>query len=469
MRRLVRRKLKSRWNLFVHASLYYKVAVSLFLVFSVTILVLTAQLENNMQKNHIELVKNELKSIATLTAASVDGDVVATWRKPEQQQSEQYLAIKKSLTNIKDSNSDIQDIYIMRKGVADRALVFLLEVDESEEAAVFNELYDTQNAPDILEGFVQPSVDREFTTDKWGMTLSGYAPIRNSQGEAVAIIGIDFDATVIQAGIEQRKTQILLYSLASMGVMLLISLILAKSIVVRLNRVKRAVDVILEDDLHSQTFRTENDEINLLAARVNNLIRKVTVEQEQVLVAIIMTLVNTLEVKDRYTHGHSTEVAIMTTDIMEQLEVDDDEKFSIHFAALLHDIGKIGIADNILNKTGRLTDAEFDIIRQHPVIGAKILESIPSLQEIQEIVKHHHERYDGRGYPDGVAGADIVLGARIIAVADSFQAMISDRPYRQGMSQAAAMEELARNIGSQFDPEVVEVFLAICQEKQYKT
>jgi len=111
---------------------------------------------------------------------------------------------------------------------------------------------------------------------------------------------------------------------------------------------------------------------------------------------------------------------------------------------------------------------EFDIIRQHPVIGAKILEGIPSLNQIRKIVKHHHERYDGRGYPGGVVGQDISFGSRIIAVADSFQAMISDRPYRQGMTQAAAMEELKRNKATQFDPEIVDVFLEICETKKYK-
>lgn len=461
-------RIGSRWNPLAHTSLYIKVVFILFIVFSITILALTYQLEKNMQEQHIDLVKNELKSIASIVAASIDGDAVASWHNPEQQQTEQYIAIKRALVNVREANSDIQDIYIMRKGLIDRTLVFLLDVYEGEDAAAFNELYDSQASPDMLIGFEKTSVDRDFTTDKWGTTLSGYAPIKNSLGVTVAIVGIDFDANDIQAGIGQRREKILIYSFVSMLSMLFISLILAKSIVARLNRVQRAVDIILEDESHTHQFYKGKDEVNLLAFRVNNLIKKVAVEKEQILIAIIMTLVNTLEVRDEYTHGHSAEVAVIATDIMEEINLDMEERFTINFAALLHDIGKIGIADTILNKTGKLTDDQFAVIRQHPVIGGKILEAIPSLQQIQEIVRHHHERYDGKGYPDRLVGQDISLGARIIAVADSFQAMISDRPYRQGMSQVAAMAELERNKGTQFDPEIVDVFLKICRSKKYK-
>jgi hypothetical protein len=214
-----------RWNP-VHASLYFKLVIILFLVFSVTVLGLTYQLEKNLEENHISLVQNELKSIATIAAVSIDGDVVATWRSPEQQQTEQYIAIKKYLKNIREAHTHIQDIYILRKGDADRALVFLLEADEGEDAAAFNELYDSAAAPDMLAGFEQPSVDQEFTADKWGLTLSGYAPIKDAAGQTVAIVGIDFDAKNIQEGIEERREQMLLYSAVSMLLMLLVSLIL---------------------------------------------------------------------------------------------------------------------------------------------------------------------------------------------------------------------------------------------------
>ncbi|CQR72700.1 HD-GYP domain [Sporomusa ovata] len=438
----------------------------MFLVFTVTVLALTYQLEKNIADSHIELVKDELKSIAAITAVSINGDFVDDLREPEQQKTEQYMAIKRFFAQLMEANQKINDIYIMRKGATNKELVFLVDADP--DPAEFDELYDAEVAPEMISGFSRPAVDAEFTTDKWGMTLSGYAPVKNSRGETVAIIGIDYDARSIQDGIGQRQKQILLYSLVSMVIMLFISLILAKSIISRLNRVKRAVDIILEDERHTTQFYKEKDEVNLLASRVNKLIQKFTVEKEQILISIIMTLVNTLEVRDQYTHGHSTEVALMATDIMDKLNMDTEEKFMINFAALLHDIGKIGIKDTVLNKTGKLTDAESNIIKQHTVIGAKILEEIPSLNQIQQIVKHHHERYDGRGYPSGLAGQDIFLGSRIIAVADSFQAMISDRPYRKGMSQAVAMEELERNKGTQFDPEIVDVFLEICRAKKYK-
>lgn len=462
-----KRRRFARWNP-VHASLYFKLAVILFLVFSTTIGVLTYQLEKNLEENHFNLVQNELTTIASVGAASINGDTVASWLNPEVQKTEKYIAVKEFLTNLKAANANIQDIYIMRKGAAERALVFLLDIDESEDAATFNQLYDSAGAPEMLAGFERPAADQEYTTDKWGITLSGYAPIKNSQGQVVAIIGVDYDAQSIQGGIAERQEQIIIYSVIGMLVMLGVSLILAKSIVSRLEKVKLAVDSVLEDEIGAQHHYWGRDEVNLLANRVDTLITKVALEREQILISIIMTLVNALELKDPYTHGHSTEVAVMATDIMMQLDMDGDENFTINFAAFLHDVGKIGIADTVLNKKDKLTDEEFDAIKQHSVLGAKILAGIPSLGQIAEIVKYHHERYDGSGYPEGLAGEEIPVGARIIAIADSFQAMISDRPYRKGMSQQAAMEELARNRGAQFDPEIVDAFLKVCRVKKYK-
>ncbi|SDF42428.1 HD-GYP domain-containing protein [Sporomusa acidovorans] len=459
---------QNSWNPLAHASLYSKLLISLFLVFSVTILAVTYQLEKNIEERHIELLKDELRSLAAIAAVTINGDIVDSLREPEQQTTGTYRTLKESLTRFMAANRNIQDIYIMRKGPTADQLFFVVDADP-EEPAPFGELYDAKTAPDMVDAFQQPAVDREFVTDKWGVTLSGYAPVKNSYGESVAIVGIDFDANSLRAGIGQRREQMLLYTVLSMALMLLISLVLATSIVRRLNRVKRAVDIILESDSQTEQIYRGKDEVNLLASRVNNLIEKVAVEKEQILTSIIMALVNTLEVRDRYTHGHSAEVAAIATDIMNKLSLSDTEKFTINFAALLHDIGKIGIADTILNKTGKLTEEEFAIIKRHPAIGAKILEGIPSMNQISQIIKHHHERYDGKGYPDKLTGRDILLGARIIAVADSFQAMISDRTYRQGMSQAEAMEELARNKGTQFDTDIVEVFLDICKTKQYKT
>lgn len=175
----------------------------------------------------------------------------------------------------------------------------------------------------------------------------------------------------------------------------------------------------------------------------------------------IQVLANAMDSKDPYTHGHSRRVARYSVMIAREMGLPDNEQEDIYFAALLHDIGKIGIRDNILCKPGKLTDEEYRIIKEHPVISAQILEPVEFLKDKIPMVKHHHERYDGRGYPDGLKGENIPLGARIITVADSFDAMTSDRSYRRRMDFNRAIEELKNCSGAQFDPEIVDLFVKV--------
>lgn len=128
-------------------------------------------------------------------------------------------------------------------------------------------------------------------------------------------------------------------------------------------------------------------------------------------------------------------------------------------AGLLHDIGKIGISDTVLNKAGRLTDEEFKLVQTHAIIGEDVVRPIGFLRDVSQVIRHHHERYDGRGYPDGLKGEEIPLAARILAVADAFDAMIHDRVYRAAMSVDEAVAELVKGKGTQFDPQVVDVFI----------
>lgn len=175
----------------------------------------------------------------------------------------------------------------------------------------------------------------------------------------------------------------------------------------------------------------------------------------------ITALAAAVEAKDPYTYGHSGQVTDLTLAIAAEMDLDEDETELLRKAALLHDIGKIGVDGAILNKTGPLDEAEFREIKHHPEIAANILASLDFLEDIVPLVLHHHERWDGKGYPAGIAGTDIPLGARIICVADSYDAMTSDRTYRLGMPRAKALAELARNAGTQFDPDVVAAYLRV--------
>ena len=174
----------------------------------------------------------------------------------------------------------------------------------------------------------------------------------------------------------------------------------------------------------------------------------------------VYTLAETIEKRDPYTGNHTKRVMEYSLAIGVTLGLEQDELTWLQLAAVLHDVGKIGVRDSVLLKEGPLTNDEFAQIKQHSAYGAEIVANIKRMQEIIPGVRHHHERFDGRGYPDGLKGDDIALIARIIAVADTFDAMITDRPYRKGLDLDTAFAELRKNSGGQFDPQVVEAFFA---------
>jgi HD-GYP domain-containing protein (c-di-GMP phosphodiesterase class II) len=171
------------------------------------------------------------------------------------------------------------------------------------------------------------------------------------------------------------------------------------------------------------------------------------------------TLVSLVDLRDSYTGGHSTRVADYVRPIALQMQLTDREIETVIMAASLHDIGKIGVPEHILRKPGKLTEEEFEYIRKHPEFGWMVLRGVDGFEEVGEMMLHHHERLDGGGYPGGLSGDEIPLGARIIAVADSFDAISSDRPYRKAAPPEEAAAELCRCAGTQFDPDVVEAFM----------
>jgi diguanylate cyclase (GGDEF)-like protein len=174
---------------------------------------------------------------------------------------------------------------------------------------------------------------------------------------------------------------------------------------------------------------------------------------------VVMVLTSALEERDRYTGDHSVSLVELTSRVGDSIGLGRDEIESIRTAAVLHDIGKIGVPDAILHKPAALDEREWEIMREHPVIGERIIRAIPGMGKIARIVRHEHERWDGGGYPDGIAGERIPIGSRVILACDAYHAMVSDRPYRQAMPHAAAIAELTGNAGSQFDKGVVEALV----------
>ena len=189
---------------------------------------------------------------------------------------------------------------------------------------------------------------------------------------------------------------------------------------------------------------------------------------QKVYLATVEVLATAIDAKDPYTHGHSRRVTLYSVAMAEEMGFDKKMVEDIRYAGLLHDVGKIGIKDSIIGKPERLTDEEYTIIKRHPIIGAEILRPVDFLADKIPGVLHHHEYFDGRGYPDHLSGENIPLIGRIICVSDAFDAMTSNRPYRKGLSVSVAVGELKKFSGKQFDPVCVEAFLKACDKKSFE-
>ena len=209
------------------------------------------------------------------------------------------------------------------------------------------------------------------------------------------------------------------------------------------------------------------EEIKKVNDEKEYLEEKVTVKQlkiEKLTYQAMETLANTIDAKDKYTNGHSNRVAKYSMEIAKRMGKDDDEAIAIYFMGLLHDIGKIGIRDDIINKTKKLSEEEFGIIKNHPVIGHDILKNMTEIPNIEYGARWHHERYDGSGYPDGLKGEEIPEYARIICVADAYDAMTSTRSYRAAMKQRKVREEIENGKGKQFDPIIAQIMIDMIDE-----
>jgi putative nucleotidyltransferase with HDIG domain len=201
--------------------------------------------------------------------------------------------------------------------------------------------------------------------------------------------------------------------------------------------------------------------MELIAAELGGTLHRCRLydELENAFTTTLTVLCSAAEANDSYTAAHEQDVAKLALATAIELRLNAAEQLSVRYTALTHDLGKIGIPSEILNKPGPLDDREWELMRQHTIIGAELLRKIPFFEHVHPLVRSHHERWDGTGYPDRLAGSQIPIGARIVAACDAFNAMVTDRPYRAAMSRADAVAELRSNCGSQFDAAVVEALL----------
>jgi len=215
-------------------------------------------------------------------------------------------------------------------------------------------------------------------------------------------------------------------------------------------------DLLRENRSLARALEQKNTALREVNLRLDKEVQRRTAE-------LLLGLLNALDLRDTETQGHSRRVALYARRLAEELVLPPDEIVEVERGALLHDIGKIGVSDTILLKPGKLTPEEWNEMRRHTMYGFEILRLMDFLGKARLVVRNHHERFDGKGYPDALSGEEVYIGARIFAVIDTYDAMTSDRPYRKALPASAAREELTKHRGSQFDPRCVDAFLAIPQ------
>jgi len=205
----------------------------------------------------------------------------------------------------------------------------------------------------------------------------------------------------------------------------------------------------------------------LIADQAGSALRRSNLHEqlEESLFETVIALANAVEARDTYTKDHSARMEVLVVEVCKQLDFPEEEIQNMRLAARMHDIGKIGVPDHILRKPSSLTEEEWVEMRKHPEIGSKILAPISKMDKVSPIIRAHHEKFNGTGYPDGLEKDQIPLGARILTVVDAYVAMTDDRLYRKSLGHTKALEELIKNKGSQFDPEIVDIFLKVIDHK----
>ncbi|MFA5350559.1 MAG: HD-GYP domain-containing protein [Candidatus Omnitrophota bacterium] len=455
-------------------SFYVKVALSFILsLLFVAVLSNYILLEFSL-KSQFSQLRDRLKVIAQTAVLSLNGDELKNIPlDPGGVDTPSFGIIASQLLRIKRTNPMIKDLYIMTKTDKPGIYQFVVDPDVLMPKTVRTGLtsypgdkYNAQRFPEMLKAFNGPSADTKLVVDEWGKTLSGYAPILDKDNLPVAILGIDIDAGDVylaEKGLLHRGIFVLL-----MGIVF--SLLLGSIFSIRIiSPVKKLIDGtrhIAEGDLNYRVKVPSQDEIGQLALSFNNMAASLADAREKLhdyFYRMVQAMVRSLEAKDPYTRGHSDRVSELSYNVAIKMGIAPKEAELLKKAAQMHDIGKLGIHDDILNKKSSLSEGEWDLVRKHPEVGEEILKPVFLDPQMLSVIRSHHERYDGSGYPDGLKADDTTISAQIVSVADAYDAMTSSRSYHAAMAKEEALEKIKAGSGTQFNPAVVQAIIKVLE------
>ena len=450
----------------------FKVAIVFFLLMLFISGVTLFLIYRDIERIKVEELQVSLRTVAKLAASSIDGNLHSQLPlSPETTDLSGYVALKNHLKDIKEYYPLVRYIYTLVE--SSTGPVFVVDVGpESELYSLPGDPFDVSRLDKRFNEYSVAEVNTHIFTNASGSFISGFAPIFNKSKEQVGLLGVDMAVEEIeQATFILKKT--FLYVIV---INLLLSLLLGGIFGRRLTRpVKKLLEgtkELSEGNLDAYVEINNRDEIGELATSFNQMARSLERSYQELkehFVDSIRSLINALEAKDPYTKGHSLRVGRYSVMIAKEMNVPVDSFESLEAFAAMHDIGKIGVSDDILLKPAALDEEEKKLLRKHPEIGEAILRPIASSDpELLKLIRHHHERPDGKGYPDGLKGDEISILASIVSVADALDAMITNRPYRKGMPIKKAMKELYGEADKQYDARVIDALQRLVDKGKIK-
>ena len=372
-------------------------------------------------------IQQRMLDIANCASGSVKGDILEKLT-AEDEDTPEYREIYNTLAVFRD-NVELEYVYGIRDEGGGR---FTFTVDPAlEDPGPFGtEVKATEALATASKGTA--AVDAVPYTDAWGTFYSAYSPVFNSSGKVAGIIAADFSETWFEAQLSARTRD----TIISYSVILLVMIMTSAALSM----------IIVRPYIQRQE-------------QLSNELEKRANENKHLSLQIVRSLADAIDAKDIYTKTHSSRVSQYAVKVAEALGWGQDRIDDLRNAALLHDIGKIGVPDAILSNPRKLTEVEYDIVKSHTDIGGDILKSKTILQMAEDVARSHHERYDGTGYPRGLKGEEISEAARIVSLADAFDAMCSSRAYRKACDPQYIRKELTEGKGKQFDPRFTDIFI----------